>query len=149
MIRAVCDAGSRFLRIYPSEQPLQRSLHWIILTGVGVGGNGLTRRWLGRVRVARFVGDGLGASAPVLSNRPRWWQLIQECRHSAARAKRFPNLPHRETWSRLVAICDISHTGMRKVSCPAPAPPPSLRNTTPLNQLLVGCSDLPPPILFL
>ena len=51
------DAGSQFLRICPSEQPLQRSLHWIILTGVGVGGNGLTRRWLGRVRLAPALGS--------------------------------------------------------------------------------------------
>src|SRR5262245_33807557 len=80
---------------------------------------------------AWFFGDGAGASAPVLSNRPRWWQLIQECRHSAARPKRFRDPPHRETWSRLAAICDTSHTEMRKVSCPAPAPPRSLRNTAP------------------
>jgi hypothetical protein len=96
---------------------------------------------------AWFFGDGAGASAPVLSNRPRWWQLIQECRHSAARPKRFRDPPHRETWSRLAAICDTSHTEMRKV-LPAPAPPQSLRNTAAMNQLLVGCSDLPSPIFF-
>jgi hypothetical protein len=33
-------------------------------------------------------------------------------------------------------------------SCPAPAPPQSLRNTAAMNQLLVGCSDLPSPIFF-
>ena len=89
------------------------------------------------------------ASAPVFSNRPRWWQLIQECQHSAARPKRFRDPPHRETCSRLAAICGTCHTEMRKVSCPAPAPPQSLRNTVPMNQLLVGCSDLPSPIFFL
>jgi hypothetical protein len=98
---------------------------------------------------ARFFGDASRASAPVPSNRPRCWQLIQECRHSAARPKRFRDPPHRETWSRFAAICDTSHTEMRKVSCPAPAPPQSWRNTAPMNQLLVGCSDLPSPIFFL
>ena len=97
---------------------------------------------------ARFFGDGSGASTLVLSNRPRWWQRIQECRHSAARPKRFRDPPHRETWSRLAAICDTSHTEMRKVSCPAPAPPQSSRKTAPMNKLLVGCSDLPSPIFF-
>ena len=89
---------------------------------------------------AWFVGCGSGASlplrrdalAPVLSNRPLWWQLIQECLHSVARPERFRDPPHRETWSRLVAICDTSHTELRKVSCPAPAPPQSLRNTAPM-----------------
>jgi hypothetical protein len=105
---------------------------------------------------AWFVGCGSGASlplrrdalAPVLSNRPLWWQLIQECLHSVARPERFRDPPHRETWSRLVAICDTSHTELRKVSCPAPAPPQSLRNTAPMNKPLVGCSDLPSPIFF-
>jgi hypothetical protein len=106
---------------------------------------------------AWFVGCGSGASlplrrdalAPVLSNRPLCWQLIQECLHSVARPERFRDPPHRETWSRLVAICDTSHTELRKVSCPAPAPPQSLRNTAPMNKPLVGCSDLPSPNFFL
>jgi hypothetical protein len=37
---------------------------------------------------------------------------------------------------------------MRKVSCPAPAPPQSSRKTAPMNKLLVGSSDLPSPIFF-
>ena len=96
---------------------------------------------------ARFFGDGSEASAPVLSNRPQWWQLIQECRHSAARPKRFRDLPHRETRSRRGTICDTSHTEMRKVSCRAPAPPQNLRNTAPMNQLPVGCSNLQSPMV--
>jgi len=119
-----------------------------------------SRRWLERVGLAlaergslrpcaRVVGDGSGASAPVLSNSPRWWQLVQECPHSVARPKRFRDPPHRETWSRLAAICDTSRTGMRKASCPAPASQPGLRNIVPMNQVLVGCSDLPSPMFFL
>ena len=112
------------------------------------------RRWLEQAGLAlperdslcpcaRFCGDGSGASAPVLSNRPRWWQRIQVCRHSATRPKRFQDPPHHETRSRLASTCDTSHTETHKVSCPAPAPPPSLRNTAPMNQLLIECSDLP------
>ena len=80
-------------------------------------------------RCTRFFGDGSDASAPALSNRPQWWRLIQEYRHSAARPKKFREPPHRETLSRLAAICDTFHTEMRKGSCPAPAPPQGLRNT--------------------
>jgi hypothetical protein len=117
------------------------------------------RRWVGLALAERgshrssawFVGYGASlalrrnapAPAPVLLNRPRCWQLIQKCLHSAARPERFRDPPHRETWLRFVAICDTFHTALRKVSRPAPAPPQSLRNTSPINKPLVGCSGLP------
>ena len=116
------------------------------------------RRWLEQAGLAlperdlichcaRLSGDASDAFAPVLSNRPQWWQLIQDYRHGAGPPKKFRDPPHRETWSRLAAICDTSHTEMRKVSCPAPAPPQGLRNTAPMNRLLVEYSDLPSPMI--
>src|SRR5262245_53406199 len=128
------------------------------------------RRWLERVGLALaergsrrsfawFVGYGSGASlrlrwdalappAPVLSNRPRCWQLIPECLHGVARPERFRDPRHHETWSPVAALRDTSHTELRQVSCPAPAPRQRHRDTVPMNKPLVGCSDLPLPIFF-
>lgn len=92
------------------------------------------------------VGGRSSVYAPVLSNRSRRRQLIYECPRSVARPKRFRDPLHRETWSRLAAICGTSHTGMRKVSCHAPASPPGLRNTVPIDQTQVRCGDLPCPM---
>ena len=60
-----------------------------------------------------------------------------------ARREKFLDPPHRETWLRLVAIYDTSHTELCKVSCPGPAPPQRLRNTAPTNKTLGGRSGLP------
>ena len=108
---------SRLLRIYPrtvfaSLDHSHWSRCWLERAGLALAERGSLRP------CAPFFGDRSGTSA-----RPRWWQLIQGCRHNAARPKRVRDLPHRETWSRLAAICDTSHTEMRKVlprSC-APA----------------------------
>lgn len=90
-----------------------------------------------------FHRHGFVSPAPVLSNRSRYWQLIQECLHDVARREKFLDPPHRETWLRLVAIYDTSHTELCKVSCPGPAPPQRLRNTAPTNKTLGGRSGLP------
>jgi hypothetical protein len=90
-----------------------------------------------------FHRHGFVSPVPVLSNRSRYWQLIQECLHDVARREKFLDPPHRETWLRLVAIYDTSHTELRKVFCPGPAPPQRLRNTAPTNKTLGGRSGLP------
>ena len=81
-------------------------------------------------------------ASPALSDRQRWRQLLQGWWYSV-RAGSFRARKPPWSLSRFAAICDKSHTGMRKVgrrSCPAPsfpAPRPSPRHIAPRRSLVV------------